>query len=103
MDFLSIYGILCPRNILLCLVGWKVKRSFVSPLSKSPLGQPLVPRNEKGRELVVGLKTFPNRQPRHPKLLEEAGQQGHQLREEKGCRDERTAIEGELGRNYCYC
>jgi hypothetical protein len=49
----------------------------MSPLSQSPLGQPLVPRNRKGRELVVGPKTFSNRQPHHPKLSEEAGREGH--------------------------
>ncbi len=35
-----------------------------------------VPGNKKGRGLVVGLKTFPNQQPQHPKLPEEAGRQG---------------------------
>ncbi len=102
MDFLSIYGILCLRNFLLGLLGWREKRGFASPLSQSLLGRPLDPRNEKGRELVLGLKTFPNQEPRHPKLPEEAGRQGHQFREKKGRRDERTAIKGELGRNYCY-
>jgi hypothetical protein len=40
------------------LLGWREKRGFLSPLSESPLGQPLVPRDDKGRELVVGQKLF---------------------------------------------
>jgi hypothetical protein len=34
------------------------KRGFVSSLSKSPLGQRLVPRNENDKELFVELKLF---------------------------------------------
>ncbi len=49
---------LLPCELLLGLLGWREKHGFVSPLSESPLGQPLVPGNDKGRELVVGLKLF---------------------------------------------
>jgi hypothetical protein len=31
------------RELLLGLLGWREKRGFVSPLSESTLGQPLVP------------------------------------------------------------
>jgi hypothetical protein len=31
------------RGLLLGLLGWREKRGFVSLLSESPLGQPLVP------------------------------------------------------------
>ncbi len=50
--------IISPREFLLDLLGWKEKRGLVSPLSQSPLGQPLVPRSEWGKGLVVGLKNF---------------------------------------------
>jgi hypothetical protein len=33
-------------ELLLSLLGWREKRGFVSPLSESPLGQPLVPRSD---------------------------------------------------------
>ena len=34
------------RGLLLGLLGWREKRGFVSPLSESPLGQPLVPGSD---------------------------------------------------------
>ncbi len=34
------------RKLLLGLLGWREKRGFVSTLSESPLGQPLVPGSD---------------------------------------------------------
>jgi hypothetical protein len=34
------------QELLLGLLGWREIRGVVSPLSESPLGQPLVPGNE---------------------------------------------------------
>jgi hypothetical protein len=50
-DFHSVCGILPPRELLLGLLSWREKRGFVSPLSESPLGQPLVP----GSDWDIGL------------------------------------------------
>jgi hypothetical protein len=37
------------EDLLLGLLGWREKREFVSPLSESPLGQPLVPGSDLDR------------------------------------------------------
>jgi hypothetical protein len=50
-DLHSVCGILPTRELLLGLLGWREKRRFVSPLSESPLGQPLVP----GSDSDIGL------------------------------------------------
>jgi hypothetical protein len=47
-----------PQELILGPPWLERKRGIVNPLSKSLLGQPLVPRNDRGRELVVGLKHF---------------------------------------------
>ncbi len=73
------------------LLGWREKRSFVSPLSQSSLGLPLVPRNKKGKESVVGLNLpFLTNKPVIPNFRRKQGDKVVRLREEKGRRDERT-------------
>jgi hypothetical protein len=47
------------RELLLGLLGWREKCGFVSPLSESPLGQPLVPRSDQERGLTMGLSFLP--------------------------------------------
>ncbi len=45
---------LSSRELLLSLLGWREKHGFVSPLSESPRGQPLVPGSDQDRELLSG-------------------------------------------------
>jgi hypothetical protein len=72
------------------LLGWREKCGFLSPLSQSPLEQPLVPRNDKCRELVVGLKIFLTDNPVIPSFRRKQGDKIIRWREEKGRKDERT-------------
>jgi hypothetical protein len=46
-------------ELLLGLLGWREKRGFVSPLSESPLGKPLVSGSDQDRELFMGLSFLP--------------------------------------------
>jgi hypothetical protein len=55
-DFHSVYRILPTRELLLGLLGWREKRGSMSPLYKSPLGQPLVPRSNLDKGLIIGLR-----------------------------------------------
>jgi hypothetical protein len=77
-------------EFLLGLLGWREKRRFMNPLSESPLGQPLVRRDDKGRELIVGLKLFLSDNTVIPSLRRRRGNMIIWSREGKEKGDERT-------------
>jgi hypothetical protein len=100
LRFHSVYGFEHPGNFLLGLLGWREKRGSVSPLSESPLGQPLVPRDDKDRELIVGLKLFLTNNPVILSFQRKRGDTVIRLRE--GKREGMRGLSNKRPGNYCY-
>jgi hypothetical protein len=65
------------RGLLLGLLGWREKRGFVSPLSQSPLVQPLVPGSDREKDCLWGWAFYLwSRHPEPPKRGRVAGPPG---------------------------
>ncbi len=71
------------RELVLSLLGWREKRRFVSPLSESPLGQPLAPGSDQDRGLAMRL-SFSTNDPVIPSPQRKQGDGIIQLKGKKG-------------------